>query len=51
MADLSQTQANLEIILENLGLIDRTMTSWQRLNETSECLVKIKEKKQISNVM
>ncbi|HOK96018.1 MAG TPA: tetratricopeptide repeat protein [Anaerohalosphaeraceae bacterium] len=51
MADLSQTQANLEIILENLGLIDRTMTSWQRLNETSECLVKIKEKKPISNVL
>lgn len=50
MADLAQTQANLEIILENLGLIDRIAASWQRLNETSECLVKIKDKKQTPNL-
>ncbi|MCI0498439.1 MAG: tetratricopeptide repeat protein [Planctomycetales bacterium] len=45
MADAAETQVNLEIVLENLGLIDRTFTSWERLGESSTCLVKIKERK------
>lgn len=38
----SEIQVNLELILENLGIVDRTFTNWKRLEETSECLVQIK---------
>jgi len=37
----SEIQANLEIILENLGLLDRAFTNWKRLEETSENLLAI----------
>lgn len=37
----NEIQANLEIILENLGLVDRAFTNWKRLEETSESLLDI----------
>jgi tetratricopeptide (TPR) repeat protein len=40
----SDIQANLEIILENLGLVDRAFTNWQRLEETSESLTENSQK-------
>jgi tetratricopeptide (TPR) repeat protein len=51
MAKATQTQqqseirANLEIILENLGLVDRAFTNWKRLEETSESLLAIHQGK------
>lgn len=39
----TQVQENLEILLENLGLIDRTDTSWERINRTSKSLIQIKD--------
>ncbi len=41
----NEIQANLEIILENLGLVDRAFTNWQRLEETSESLLDIHKNK------
>ncbi|MBL7214277.1 MAG: tetratricopeptide repeat protein [Phycisphaerae bacterium] len=41
----SDIRANLEIILENLGLIDRAFTNWKRLEETSENLLAIHQAK------
>ncbi|MBC8393381.1 MAG: tetratricopeptide repeat protein [Deltaproteobacteria bacterium] len=37
----SEIQANIEIVLENLGLIDRAFANWKRLEETSESLLEI----------
>ncbi len=37
----SEIQANIEIVLENLGLVDRAFTNWRRLEETSENLLEI----------
>lgn len=41
-AEHSEIQVNIEMILENLGMVDRTFTNWKRLEETSECLLRIK---------
>ncbi len=41
----SEIRANLEIILENLGLLDRAFTNWRRLEETSENLLAIHRNK------
>ena len=41
----SDIQANLEIVLENLGLVDRAFTNWMRLEETSESLLAIHKAK------
>ena len=41
----SQIRANLEIILENLGLVDRAFTNWKRLEETSENLLAMHQAK------
>ena len=41
----NEIRANLEIILENLGLVDRAFTNWQRLEETSESLLDIHKNK------
>lgn len=41
----SDIRANLEIILENLGLVDRAFTNWKRLEETSESLLAIHQSK------
>ena len=41
----SDIRANLEIILENLGLVDRSFTNWKRLEETSENLLQIHREK------
>lgn len=38
----SEIQVNIELILENLGIVDRTFTNWKRLEETSQCLLQIK---------
>jgi tetratricopeptide (TPR) repeat protein len=43
MSDAVETQVNIEIVLENLGMINRAFANWERLNETSACLLKIKE--------
>jgi tetratricopeptide (TPR) repeat protein len=43
MVEASEIQVNIELILENLGMVDRTFTNWRRLEETSECLLQIKE--------
>jgi tetratricopeptide (TPR) repeat protein len=40
-----EIRANLEIVLENLGLVDRTFTNWKRLEETSESLLAIHQAK------
>jgi tetratricopeptide (TPR) repeat protein len=40
-----ELRADLEDILESLGIIDRSYTSWERINETSTCLFKIFDKK------
>jgi tetratricopeptide (TPR) repeat protein len=37
----SEIRENLEIILENLGLLDRAFANWKRLEETSENLLDI----------
>ncbi|MHC4552698.1 MAG: tetratricopeptide repeat protein [Planctomycetota bacterium] len=41
----NEIQANLEIILENLGLVDRAFTNWKRLEETSVNLLDIHKSK------
>lgn len=41
----TEVRENLEIILENLGLLDRTFTNWKRLEETSESLLAIHRSK------
>lgn len=42
MCEHSEIQVNIELILENIGMVDRTFTNWKRLEETSECLLQIK---------
>lgn len=42
--DGDQTRANIENMLETLGMVDRSYTSWERINETSTCLLKLREK-------
>lgn len=44
MLEQSEIEVNIELILENIGMVDRTFTNWKRLEETSECLLQIKEK-------
>jgi tetratricopeptide (TPR) repeat protein len=39
-----ELRADVEDILESLGIIDRSYTSWERLNETSTCLLQLFEK-------
>lgn len=39
-----ELRADLEDILESLGIIDRSYTSWERINETSACLFKLFDK-------
>ncbi|MCE5186118.1 MAG: tetratricopeptide repeat protein [Planctomycetaceae bacterium] len=46
--DQSDLRVNIELILENLGMIDRTFTNWRRLEETSECLLQLKDKGKLS---
>lgn len=41
----NEIQANMEITLENLGLVDRTFTNWHRLEETSESLLDLHKSK------
>lgn len=36
---------DVEDILESLGIIDRSYTSWERINETSACLFELFDKK------
>ena len=40
-----ELRAGIEDILESLGVIDRSYTSWERINETSACLLKTIEGK------
>ncbi|MHC4231041.1 MAG: tetratricopeptide repeat protein [Planctomycetota bacterium] len=40
-----ELRADLEDIFESLGIIDRSYTSWERINETSACLLKTIEGK------
>ena len=39
-----ELRADLEDILESLGIIDSSYTSWERINETSACLFKLFDK-------
>jgi len=34
--DASDVYMNIELVLENLGLIDRTLSNWKRLSEIAE---------------
>ncbi len=43
----NEIQANLEIILENLGLVDRAFTNWKRLEETSVNLLDMHKSNQM----
>jgi hypothetical protein len=40
-----ELRADLEDIFESLGIIDSSYTSWERINETSACLLKTIEGK------
>ena len=43
----NEIEANLEIILENLGLVDRAFTNWRRLEETSVSLLDLHKSKHL----
>lgn len=49
--DDDQIRANIEDMLETLGMIDRGYTSWERINETSACLLEIMGKGDSRNHM
>ena len=34
--DATDVYQNIELVLENLGLIDRTLSNWKRLSEIAE---------------
>ena len=40
---------DVEDILESLGIIDRSYTSWERINQTSACLTEVFDKKHHQN--
>ena len=37
--DASDVYQNIELVLENLGLIDRTLSNWKRLSEIAETIL------------
>ena len=39
-----ELRADVEDILESLGIIDRSYTSWEQINEMSSCLFKLFDK-------
>ena len=43
--EVIELRADVEDILESLGIIDRSYTSWERINETSACLFNLFDKK------
>jgi tetratricopeptide (TPR) repeat protein len=43
--EMLELRADVEDLLESLGIIDRSYTSWERINETSACLFELFEKK------
>jgi tetratricopeptide (TPR) repeat protein len=46
-----EIRAQLEDILETLGVVDRSYMSWERINETSQWLLKLIEKGHFHNPM
>ena len=47
----TEVQANLEDILGSLGMVERSYTSWKRINETSEYLQEVFDKDSMHNKM
>jgi tetratricopeptide (TPR) repeat protein len=43
--EMLELRADVEDLLESLGIIDRSYTSWERINDTSACLFELFEKK------
>ena len=46
-----EVRTQLEDILESLGVVDRSYMSWERINETSQWLVKLIDKGHFRNPM
>ena len=42
----SEIRENLEIVLENLGLLDRAFANWKRLEQTSEKLLEMRQSRE-----
>lgn len=49
--EFSHVQENIEILLENLGLIDRTDTCWERINRDSKSLIEIKDARAVTEFL